>query len=94
MPPSRSSPTVWRARSPRPRRSRGDRTVAVASADIAQQCLNLGLLDAITVELVPVLLGSGTPFFANLQQPVALGTPSVIEGHGVTHLRYRVQDKA
>lgn len=72
----------------------GDRTVAVASADIAQQCLNLGLLDAITVDLVPVLLGSGTPFFANLHQPVALGTPTVVEGHGVTHLRFRVQDKS
>lgn len=72
----------------------GDRTVAVASADIAQQCLDLGLLTAITVDLVPVLLGSGRAFFANLQQPVALGTPSVVEGHGVTHLRYAVQGMA
>lgn len=68
----------------------GDRTVAIASADIAQQCLNLGLLDAIAVDLVPVLLGSGTPFFAQLDERVLLDTPTVVEGHGVTHLRYRV----
>jgi len=28
------------------------------------ECLNLGLLDAIAVDLVPVLLGTGKPFFA------------------------------
>ena len=72
----------------------GDRTVAVASADLAQQCLNLGLLDAIVVDLVPVLLGGGTPFFANLRQLVALSTPTVVEGNGVTHLTYRVQTRA
>jgi len=55
---------------------------------------NLGLLAAISGDLVPVLLGSRTPFFANLQQRFALGTPSVIEGHGVTPLRYRGHDKA
>jgi hypothetical protein len=39
----------------------GNASVAVASADIAQQCLALGLLDAIVVDLVPVLLGGGNP---------------------------------
>jgi dihydrofolate reductase len=72
----------------------GDRTVAVASADIAQQCLNLGLLDAIVVDLVPVLLGGGKPFFANLRQPVMLDTPTVVEGNGITHLTYRVRTGA
>jgi len=69
----------------------GDRAVAVASADIARQCLDLRLLDGISVDLVPVLLGAGTPFFAGLQQaPVTLSTPTVVEGHGVTHLQFRV----
>ncbi|HEX7212348.1 MAG TPA: hypothetical protein VF241_15605 [Propionibacteriaceae bacterium] len=72
----------------------GDRTVAVASADLAQQCLNLGLLDAIVVDLVPVLLAGGKPFFANLQQLVALSTPTVVEGNGITHLTYRVRNRA
>src|SRR6266702_4097540 len=37
----------------------GDKNVLVASAKIAQQCLDAGLLDAIHVDLVPVLLGEG-----------------------------------
>lgn len=70
----------------------GGRSVAVASADVARQCLELGLLDSIAVDLVPVLLGGGTPFFAGLEAaPVALGTPSVVQGLGVTHLVYDVR---
>ena len=69
----------------------GDKFVAVASAKLAQQCLDAGLLDAIQVNLVPVLLGTGIPFFANLaKHPVALEGPTVLEGVGVTHLTYRV----
>jgi dihydrofolate reductase len=65
----------------------GAGTVAVATADITRQCLDLGLLDAISVDLVPVLLGAGTPFFANLQAaPIVLDTPTVVQGQGVTHL--------
>ena len=59
----------------------GERTVAVASADVARQALDLGLLDAVAVDLVPVLLGSGTPFISS----------GVLFGDGVTHLHYRVR---
>lgn len=70
----------------------GEKVVAVASATIAQQCLNAGLLDGIVVDLVPVLLGEGIPFFDNVTgAPVALEGPRVIEGAGVTHLSYRVK---
>jgi dihydrofolate reductase len=70
----------------------GDGVVAVASASIAQQCLDLGLLDAIRVSLVPVLLGEGIPFFANTRgAPVMLDDPKVVEGTRVTHLEYRVR---
>ena len=45
-----------------------------------------------TLHLVPVLLGGGTPFFDQLKDvPVELEGPTVIEGTGVTHLRYRVR---
>jgi dihydrofolate reductase len=67
------------------------RTVAVASADIARQCLELGLLDAIKVDLVPVLLGEGTPFLAGVGGVVHLDDPDVTRGDGVTHLHYRVR---
>jgi dihydrofolate reductase len=70
----------------------GDKIVAVASPNIAQQCLDAGLLDGIGVDLVPVLLGDGIRFFDNLRRaPLALEGPQVVEGTGVTHLYYRVK---
>jgi dihydrofolate reductase len=66
--------------------------VAVGGADIAQQCLNAGLLDEVRVNLVPVLLGEGIRFFDNLADtPVPLGEPRMIEGDGVIHLYYPVR---
>ncbi len=57
----------------------GEKMVAVAGPNIAQQCLNAGLLDEIVVNLVPVLLGEGIPFFDNLSSaPVELDGPRVI----------------
>jgi dihydrofolate reductase len=71
----------------------GDKVVGVNGGTIARQCLDAGLLDEIWIDLVPVLLGGGTAFFDELQvAPVELEGPvSVVEGTGVTHLRYRVR---
>ncbi len=70
----------------------GDMIVAVATPTITQQCLNAGLLDAIALDLVPVLLGDGIRFFDNLRgTPIRLEDPSIIEGVRVTHLYYRVK---
>ena len=70
----------------------GDKIVAVATPTITQQCLDLGLLDVIRVNLAPVLMGDGIPFFANLSRaPIMLDDPEVSEGHRVTHLSYRVR---
>ena len=64
----------------------------VAGPNIAQQCLDLGLLDEIRIELAPVILGAGVPFFANLARtPVLFENPTVIEGDRVTHLIYAVR---
>jgi dihydrofolate reductase len=70
----------------------GDRDVGVNGGEIARQCLEAGLLDEVGIELVPVLLGSGTRLFSNLSTtPVQFEGPiRVVEGVGVTHLRYRV----
>jgi dihydrofolate reductase len=66
--------------------------VVIASATIAQQCLNAGLLDEIHVDLVPFVLGDGVRLFEHLSvAPIALGDPEVILGQGVTHLTYRVK---
>ncbi|AVT36212.1 dihydrofolate reductase family protein [Plantactinospora sp. BB1] len=71
----------------------GDRTVVVNGGQMARQCLEAGLLDEIGVELVPVVLGGGTPLFADLGAVPAQfdGPIKVVEGAGVTHLRYRVK---
>ena len=70
----------------------GDKDVIVASADIARQALDLGLLDEIHVSLVPVLLGEGIPYFAKLgAAPHRLEDPVVIPGTRATHLQYAVR---
>jgi dihydrofolate reductase len=70
----------------------GDKIVAIATPSITQQCLNLGLLDVIRVNLVPVLLGDGIRFFDNLRDaPITLDDPTVTESTRVTHLQYHVR---
>lgn len=71
----------------------GDKNVGVNGGKMAQQCLDAGLLDEVHIDLVPVLLGGGTPFFSGLgTTPVQLDGPiAVVEGTGVTHLTYAVR---
>jgi dihydrofolate reductase len=70
----------------------GGRSVGVHGADTIQQCLNAGLLDEISVDIAAVLLGSGVRLFDHLADtPARLGNPTVIQGVGVTHLRYPVR---
>ncbi|HEV7485849.1 MAG TPA: dihydrofolate reductase family protein [Thermoanaerobaculia bacterium] len=68
------------------------KNVGVHGADTIQQLLNAGLLDEISVDIAGVLLGSGVRLFDRLDgTPSALGNPTVIQGVGVTHLRYPVR---
>jgi dihydrofolate reductase len=71
----------------------GDKDVGVNGGQMARQCLDAGLLDEVHVDLVPVLLGGGTPFFSELgTSPVQLDGPTaVVEGTGVTHITYAVR---
>jgi dihydrofolate reductase len=69
----------------------GRKSVGVHGADTIQQLLNAGLLDEISVDIAAVLLGSGVRFFDHLANtPAVLGNPRMIQGVGVTHLRYPV----
>jgi dihydrofolate reductase len=71
----------------------GDGVVDVSGGQIGGQALRLGLIDQVVVNLVPVVFGSGRPFFATgpLADPVLLENPSqVIPGDRVTHLVYDV----
>jgi dihydrofolate reductase len=70
----------------------GDGVIGVAGPDVAMQCLNAGILDAVRVSLVPYLLGEGVAYFAGLEAgPVKLAQPRVVEAAGVTHLFYEVE---
>lgn len=73
------------------RKIAGDKNIGVGGADVTRQCLKLGLLDEIGIDLVPVLLGEGVRLFEHLGiEPIELETISVSTAPGVTHLRYRV----
>jgi dihydrofolate reductase len=68
----------------------GDGDVSLAGgADVAQQLLRAGLLDELTLSVVPVLLGGGTRLLDNLGDVVRLEQVDVVQAPGVTHLRYR-----
>jgi dihydrofolate reductase len=70
----------------------GGKNVGVHGASTIQQLLNAGLLDEIHVDVAAVLLGSGIRLFDNLAgAAINLGNPTVIQGVGVTHLRYPVR---
>ena len=69
----------------------GDQDVAVAAASLVQQCLRLGLLDEIQIDLAPVLLGGGVRLFDGIgDAAIGLERLRVVEGRDVTHLLFRV----
>ena len=71
----------------------GDRLIDVAAGQIGSQALKLGLIDQVVLNIVPVVFGSGRPFFdtGKLDGPITLDDPSkVVQGDRVTHLLYDV----
>jgi dihydrofolate reductase len=70
----------------------GPKNVGLNSGQIASQALQAKLIDEVWIDLVPVLLGGGTPFFSAFDGPVKLEGPLAIgDDKAVTHLRYRVR---
>lgn len=70
----------------------GDKDVTIASANIIQQALTLGLVDEVCISLVPVLFGEGITYFSKLGHGhQLLDDPVVIEGRRALHLRYPVR---
>jgi dihydrofolate reductase len=67
--------------------------ISVTAGTLATQCLELGLLDEVWMDLAPVILGGGVPFFGPLATaPLLLDGPDlVVQGARVTHLRYTVR---
>ena len=70
----------------------GDGIVSLTGGDLCGQALALGLVDEISVQVAPVVLGSGIRFFGDFAGPeIMLENPRVVEGDRVTHLHYRVR---
>jgi dihydrofolate reductase len=62
------------------RATAGEKAVVIASPSIAQQALELGLLDEIAISLVPVIVGDGISFFGKRDaRPVTLSDPVVVK---------------
>ena len=60
-------------------------------AGVAQQCLKAGLVDEMLLNVAPVMLGSGTRLFENLEDAdIGLERVQVVDAPDVTHLKYRV----
>ena len=69
----------------------GDKDIYITGANLARQFLKLGLIDEVSIHLVPVLFGSGTPLFGHLNsEHISLEMIEVIETAEVIHLRFRV----
>lgn len=76
----------------RAKEAAGDKDVLVHGAGVAQLALAAGVLDEIQIHLIPVLLGEGRRLFEHLgADHIELDPVRVLEGSGVTHLRYRVR---
>jgi len=76
------------------REAAGDKDVTVmGGADTGQQFLRAGLVDELSIHLVPVLFGSGTKMFDHLglgDQHLQLENAGAIQTAAATHLRFRV----
>ncbi|WP_341850680.1 dihydrofolate reductase family protein [Natronococcus wangiae] len=80
----------------RAKEAAGDGDVSIAGgANAVQQCLEAGLLDELRIHLVPLLLGDGIRSFARSDgAPIELERTRAVASAAVTHLRYRVGERA
>jgi dihydrofolate reductase len=71
-----------------------DGFIADPGASIVQEAINGGLVDEIRIDLVPVFLGAGIPYFAGMDPGTELDCPvDIVAGKKVTHLRYKIEHR-
>jgi len=68
----------------------GDKWVSILGGSISRQCLKLGLVDELHLDVVPVLLGEGISLFGGLGMRVDLERLHTSAFASETHLIYRV----
>jgi dihydrofolate reductase len=72
------------------REAAGDRNVLIFGSNVANQCLDAGLVDDLVILLLPVLLGDGVPLFAQGRERVDLTPIDISRSGQVVTLRYGV----
>jgi dihydrofolate reductase len=69
----------------------GKIVTVMGGASIGQQYIRAGLVDELSIHLVPVLFGGGTRMFEHLGgEHIQLETVEVIETPAATHMRFRI----
>ena len=69
-----------------------DKDISVNPGNVGGQAVAAGLVDEVRIDLVPVVLGAGVPYFGDYDgSPLLLENPQVVQGDRVTHLHYRLR---
>ena len=69
----------------------GDKAIYITGADVAQQFLKRGLVDEISIHLVPVLFGRGRRLFEHLDsEHISPEVMEVIQTAEAIHMRFRL----
>jgi dihydrofolate reductase len=72
------------------RATAGERDVYLDGGTLIRQASDAGLIDEMTISLVPVILGAGTPLFAGVERSRQFElVSSEAFGDGLVQLRYR-----
>src|SRR5262245_10356385 len=67
----------------------------IGGSVLSTECLRLGLVDEIRYSILPILIGDGIPFFANLDKDIALHLMEVkAYKSGAVELRYEVRGRS
>ena len=68
----------------------GDKSVSLLGGSISRQCLKLGLIDEIVLDIEPLLLGKGISLFDGLGETIKLKRLETSAFASETHLRFAV----
>lgn len=73
----------------------GDKNIGIGGGNTCQQFFRAGLVDQLTLHLVPVFLGGGVRLLDGVgDAPSRLECTNVLRGNGVTHLTYILTPEA
>lgn len=73
------------------KKAAGNKSVSLLGGKISRQCLKLGLVDEIVLDVEPILLGEGISLFAGLGERIDLERTETSAFADETHMRFRVK---